>query len=216
MVFIACLGLEFERFSQEHWLHPPGQRPRPPPPSARPALVALALGCRSFGMGAQASTPSSNSYNNSKERTSGTSIAECGAVLRKHTKEAAFFSAAESGNVSQLREALAAHPDLDIDRRGDKGRTPLLAAARHGHALSVKFLLSRGANPDGANDEDVTPMMVRPRMHSDYMVPAVVTGAVRQQCVDATTYSFFVGVGRLGARQMHRLFAGGRRFTDHS
>ena len=84
-----------------------------------------------------------------------------GVSLQLHTKEEAFFEAARDGDVSRLREALAAHQNFDVDARGERGRTPLLAAARHGHALCVELLLSVGAQPDSANDSGVTPLMVR-------------------------------------------------------
>lgn len=64
-------------------------------------------------------------------------------------------AAAVEGNLSEVKNALAADPSL-INVRGDRGRTPLHFAAGGGHKEVVKYLLEQGADPL-AEDENGDP-----------------------------------------------------------
>jgi hypothetical protein len=67
--------------------------------------------------------------------------------------ETALGQAAAAGNVMALRFLLA--HGAATDRRGPKGKTPLVAACTHGHASVVEALLEAGARPDGPADGHV-------------------------------------------------------------
>ena len=55
------------------------------------------------------------------------------------------YFAARSGDVRALEKAVAAGGDLNFKYDDKKAQTPLIAAAKHGHAAAVAWLLSRGA-----------------------------------------------------------------------
>jgi len=69
-----------------------------------------------------------------------------------------FFALAEEGNSDGLVSMLPLV--TSVDWRGEKGRTPLLAAARHGRGACVDVLLAAKADPSLANANEVTPLMV--------------------------------------------------------
>ncbi|HUG91475.1 MAG TPA: ankyrin repeat domain-containing protein [Planctomycetaceae bacterium] len=58
----------------------------------------------------------------------------------------ALLAAAVSGDLGQASEALEAGADVNSADSSRDWQTPLLLAARHGHAAVVELLLSRGAN----------------------------------------------------------------------
>jgi len=47
-----------------------------------------------------------------------------------------------------------------LDHRDESGSTPLIAAARKGHAGTVKFLIENGADTDGTDNEGSTPIII--------------------------------------------------------
>lgn len=68
------------------------------------------------------------------------------------------FSAARSGDIVALEQALASGASIDaIDGLGD---TALHHAVRHDRHAAVALLLNAGADPDLRNDADVTPLMM--------------------------------------------------------
>ena len=48
---------------------------------------------------------------------------------------------------------------LDVNTRGAKGWTPLIAACRGGHKAIVFWLLEKGADPNLSNAKGTTPLM---------------------------------------------------------
>lgn len=59
------------------------------------------------------------------------------------------FDAAREGRCDMI-EALIAY-GADIAARDEKGHTPLILAAYHGHEAAVDLLLARGADPDAGD-----------------------------------------------------------------
>jgi ankyrin repeat protein len=74
-------------------------------------------------------------------------------------RERELFEAAERGDAKVVTKLLSAETDsLDVNTRGEKGRTALLAASRGGHHEMVQMLCSAGAVVNMANDVNVTPL----------------------------------------------------------
>jgi len=61
------------------------------------------------------------------------------------------------GRTREVLDLLAVHPDL-LERRDERGMTPLATAAWHDQTGLVTALLLRGADPDSRNDNGLTPM----------------------------------------------------------
>ena len=66
---------------------------------------------------------------------------------------AALFRATREGNTDMVRSLLSA-PGIDVNATDEKGSTPLLEAACHGHDDICRILIAAGANlkskdPDG-------------------------------------------------------------------
>ena len=68
------------------------------------------------------------------------------------------FDAAEAGDSARLSTLLSASVAPDVNWRGVKGRTALLAAARGGYEDCMLLLLRAGAVPNVCNDVGVTPL----------------------------------------------------------
>ncbi|MBU0638688.1 MAG: ankyrin repeat domain-containing protein [Planctomycetes bacterium] len=66
-------------------------------------------------------------------------------------------AAAELGDLARVRELLARAPH-SLEARNDAGRTALHAAARHGHAAVVEFLVGQGAEVDARDNSQRTPL----------------------------------------------------------
>ena len=64
---------------------------------------------------------------------------------------------AASGDLDAIRSGLI--DEDDIDRRGTRGWTLLIAASRNGHADLVDWLLAAGADPNRANPMGTAPLM---------------------------------------------------------
>jgi len=81
---------------------------------------------------------------------------EAPAPVQKPSSEAskALFAAIERGNLQHLKSILAM--GIDPDFAGDAGTTPLMLAARLGHADIVAALLAAGADPQAATPEGRT------------------------------------------------------------
>jgi formylglycine-generating enzyme required for sulfatase activity len=69
----------------------------------------------------------------------------------------ALFKAAESGNVADIREALA--QGVSVNVADPAGWTPLLVAAGEGQLVAVQALVKAGANVNGASKKGETPLM---------------------------------------------------------
>lgn len=65
-------------------------------------------------------------------------------------------AAAEDGDMNSLQQLHAG--GADVNTAGPFGRTPLLAACRHGRTSMVKWLLTVHADPNQTNDAGVTPL----------------------------------------------------------
>lgn len=63
---------------------------------------------------------------------------------------------ARQGNTGELA-AFIEH-GLPVNTADESGNTPLMLAAYHGHAGTVRGLLGLGADPDLRNDRDQTPI----------------------------------------------------------
>jgi ankyrin repeat protein len=74
------------------------------------------------------------------------------------SSEEQLFEAAERGDVKAVMSLLSREATPDMNWRGVKGRTALLAACRNGHHQLTHMLLCEGATPDLANDAGVTPL----------------------------------------------------------
>jgi len=59
-----------------------------------------------------------------------------------------------------MTEELAGFVDhgLPVDVRDENGNTPLMLAAYHGHADTVRMLVARGADVDQRNERDQSPV----------------------------------------------------------
>ena len=59
---------------------------------------------------------------------------------------------------------IAAHPDVDVNKGGTGGATPLISASMRGNHLTVKALLDNGADPllvdDAVRAEDYVHVVV--------------------------------------------------------
>ena len=67
------------------------------------------------------------------------------------------FNAARAGSLPMLQEFVAARYDLNT--ADEKGYTPLILAAYHGHAEAVNLLLKAGANPCAEDQRGNTALM---------------------------------------------------------
>jgi hypothetical protein len=76
--------------------------------------------------------------------------------VSRPTDPAALRSAAETGDVRQLRALLGAK--VRIDAPDAHGRTALMLAALRGQAESVDVLLAQGADPNAADANGTTPL----------------------------------------------------------
>jgi len=81
-------------------------------------------------------------------------VARC-LLARGARADAATFAALD--DLEALARALDERPE-DLDRPGRAGRTPLQAAAAHGRLSAVEWLLARGAEPNAADRDGVTPL----------------------------------------------------------
>ncbi|KAM7535045.1 hypothetical protein Aperf_G00000093841 [Anoplocephala perfoliata] len=68
------------------------------------------------------------------------------------------YSAAEQGFADIAGMLLRAGAEVDA-KSPKSGNTPLLLAAKRGHAMVTKVLLQWGANPDAANSKSDTPLV---------------------------------------------------------
>jgi hypothetical protein len=78
------------------------------------------------------------------------------AASRPADRSATLRSAAETGDVRQLRALLGAQ--VRIDAPDARGRTALMLAALRGQAESVDLLLAQGADPNAADANGTTPL----------------------------------------------------------
>ena len=62
--------------------------------------------------------------------------------------------AAEVGDVAGIQAALAKGADINVMEDRSKDHTPLTYAAENGYIAATRFLLQRGANPDGSTLRD--------------------------------------------------------------
>ena len=70
----------------------------------------------------------------------------------------AMLDALRAGDRARLESLLAADATA-INRKGPGGKTPLMFATLYGDAATVRHLLERGADPNIADESDVTPLM---------------------------------------------------------
>lgn len=64
--------------------------------------------------------------------------------------------AAESGNIA-IVIALVEEGRADINKAsGERGDTPLITTARHGHSQQARYLLSHGADVTAVNDDGMS------------------------------------------------------------
>lgn len=66
--------------------------------------------------------------------------------------------AAEAGDLKQVTELLAAHPDW-VDLQDEEGETPLMEAAEEGRLEVVQLLLSKGAAINHQDEDGETALM---------------------------------------------------------
>lgn len=66
--------------------------------------------------------------------------------------------AAEAGDLKQVTELLAAHPDW-VDLEDEEGETPLMEAAEEGRLEVVQLLLSKGAAINHQDEDGETALM---------------------------------------------------------
>jgi ankyrin repeat protein len=69
--------------------------------------------------------------------------------------KASFFTAAEKGDVKELKKLLK---EINPNFRNEKGETPLHIVAGESHLEAVKLLLDHGADPNAQNKEGETPL----------------------------------------------------------
>ena len=80
-------------------------------------------------------------------------------LLRQNlTPTQKFENAVKKNDINQLEEMLSLGMDPNIILSKHGGDTALHFAARAGHFKIIKTLIAHGANPDVANDSDVTPL----------------------------------------------------------
>ncbi|WP_020522508.1 ankyrin repeat domain-containing protein [Catelliglobosispora koreensis] len=68
------------------------------------------------------------------------------------------LSAARAGDVAAAQEAIAAGAELE--KRDERGRTPLLLAVTEDHVEVARLLVAAGADPDALDDQHDTPWLV--------------------------------------------------------
>ncbi|WP_181918336.1 MULTISPECIES: ankyrin repeat domain-containing protein [unclassified Wenzhouxiangella] len=92
--------------------------------------------------------------------------------------ERQLFSAAESGEVGEIYEALDAGADPNVQKRN--GQTPLHVAAWHDQTAVARALISAGADPN-IRDESAgeTPLHTAVRANNPEMVILLMSGGAR-------------------------------------
>lgn len=83
---------------------------------------------------------------------------ENGATLQNADKGQLLGQAVQDCNVDLIQDFLIY--GASIDESDDEGLTPLHVAVLHGQVSMVKFLLSKGANPNKASDDLPTPLQL--------------------------------------------------------
>ena len=69
--------------------------------------------------------------------------------------KASFFTAAEKGDVKELKKLLK---EINPNIRNKNGETPLHIVAGRSHLEAVKLLLDHGADPNAQNEKGETPL----------------------------------------------------------
>jgi Ankyrin repeats (many copies) len=78
--------------------------------------------------------------------------------LRSSPRERALVSAAEAGDLREVRRLFAA--GVSPHARGANGMTPLMAAVANNHAKTALALLDRGADVNARDSGGLTPLMI--------------------------------------------------------
>ena len=115
--------------------------------------------------------------------------------------------ACEAGDTTTAGAILEQMPAL-IEHRNEKGWSPLICASFKQHLETVKMLLAKGADPDGANANGTTPLMYAKTqsLHqaaSDYPVlSALLAAGARLDRCDVSGCDIFHYVRAAGDEQM--------------
>lgn len=91
----------------------------------------------------------------------------------------AFHNAVLMGDYKTFEHYLSKGMDID-QRRGTFESTPLLAAANMGRLEAVKYLLSKGANPDLKNALGKTAIEIARKRGKDSVVDALNKGQTQE------------------------------------
>ena len=78
--------------------------------------------------------------------------------------KASFFTAAEKGDVKELKKLLK---EINTNFRNEKGETPLHIVAGESHLEAVKLLLKHGADPNAQTIHGKTPLHVAEKCDVD-------------------------------------------------
>ena len=126
--------------------------PRSRPPPAEPREPARAARAAPAGAQGKSTTLAESTVTGARRRAED----QTAEIVGVGPSASEVRGAAETGDLTELRKLLEAR--VDIDSRDDLGRTALMLATLRGHAEAVDLLLEKGADPNVADTEGVTPL----------------------------------------------------------
>jgi len=104
----------------------------------------------------------------------GAAAAAAGLALHAAAAEPAIAAAARGGDLTKVRELIAA--GADVNAHEADGSTPLLWAAYHSDPEMVTALIEAGADPNAANRFGITPLMQASRYGDADVIRALLDG----------------------------------------